>query len=41
MDATQKNTQLQKPALQKLFAYFGEELTDSDFLAWAERGRGG
>jgi pentatricopeptide repeat protein len=32
MEATQKNTQLQKPALQKLFAYFGEELTDADFL---------
>jgi pentatricopeptide repeat protein len=32
MDATQRNTQLQKPALQKLFAYFGEELTESDFL---------
>mmetsp|Transcript_23104 Transcript_23104/g.43998 ORF Transcript_23104/g.43998 Transcript_23104/m.43998 type:complete len:604 (+) Transcript_23104:611-2422(+) len=33
MKATQRNTQLQKPALQKLFAYFGEELTDDDFLA--------
>jgi len=33
MKATQRNTQLQKPALQKLFAYFGEELTEADFLA--------
>jgi pentatricopeptide repeat protein len=32
MRATQGNTQLQKPALQKLFAYFGESLEDSDFL---------
>jgi hypothetical protein len=32
MRATQRNTQLQKPALQQLFAYFGEELTESDFL---------
>ena len=32
MRATQRNTQLQKPALVQLFAYFGEELTDADFL---------
>jgi pentatricopeptide repeat protein len=32
MRATQHNTQLQKPALQKMFAYFGETLDDSDFL---------
>ena len=32
MSATQHNTQLQKPALQKLFAYFGETLDDRDFL---------
>jgi pentatricopeptide repeat protein len=32
MRATQHNTQLQKPALQKLFAYFGEKLDDTDFL---------
>jgi pentatricopeptide repeat protein len=32
MRATQHNTQLQKPALQKLFAYFGETLDDRDFL---------
>jgi pentatricopeptide repeat protein len=32
MRATQHNTQLQKPALQNLFAYFGETLDDSDFL---------
>ena len=28
---TQKNPFLQRPALEKLFAYFGEELTDADF----------
>lgn len=33
MRKTQRNTQLQKPALQKLFAYFGEELSEADFLA--------
>ena len=33
MRATQRNTQLQKPALQELFAYFGEELLDADFLS--------
>jgi pentatricopeptide repeat protein len=32
MRATQHNTQLQKPALQKMFAYFGETLDDRDFL---------
>ncbi|GKY99621.1 hypothetical protein MPSEU_000916200 [Mayamaea pseudoterrestris] len=32
MRATQRNTQLQKPALQQLFRYFGAELLDSDFL---------
>jgi hypothetical protein len=32
MRSTQRNTQLQRPALEKLFAYFGEELTDADFL---------
>lgn len=32
MRATQRNTQLQKPALEKLFAYFGESLDESDFL---------
>lgn len=32
MRATQHNTQLQKPALQRLFAYFGETLDDRDFL---------
>lgn len=32
MRAAQKNTQLQRPALEKLFAYFGETLEDSDFL---------
>lgn len=32
MRATQRNTQLQKPALKKLFAYFGEELKDEDFI---------
>jgi pentatricopeptide repeat protein len=32
MRATQHNTQLQKPALQKLFAYFGETLDERDFL---------
>ena len=32
MRATQRNTQLHKPALQQLFAYFGEELGDEDFL---------
>jgi hypothetical protein len=32
MRATQSNTQLQKPALQKMFAYFGEKLEDNDFL---------
>jgi pentatricopeptide repeat protein len=33
MRATQRNTQLQKPALKKLFAYFGEELSEADFLS--------
>lgn len=32
MERTQRNEQLQKPALQKLFAYFGERLEDSDFI---------
>jgi pentatricopeptide repeat protein len=32
MHATQRNTQLQKPALQQLFAYFGETLEEKDFL---------
>jgi len=32
MRATQRNTQMQKPALQQLFAYFGEELGGEDFL---------
>jgi hypothetical protein len=32
MRATQRNSQLQKPALKQLFAYFGERLEDSDFL---------
>ena len=32
MRATQRNTQLQKPALVKLFSYFGETLSDEDFL---------
>lgn len=32
MRATQRNTQLQKPALQQLFAYFGEALVDEDFM---------
>lgn len=32
MRNVQENPQLQKEALQKLFAYFGEELTDRDFL---------
>jgi len=32
MRATQRNTQLQQPALRKLFSYFGETLNDSDFL---------
>jgi beta-galactosidase/beta-glucuronidase len=32
MKATQANPQLQKEALQQLFAYFGEELTERDFL---------
>jgi pentatricopeptide repeat protein len=32
METTQQNPQLQKPALQKLFAYFGESLDESDFL---------
>lgn len=30
--ATQRNTQLQRPALEALFAYFGERLRDSDFF---------
>jgi pentatricopeptide repeat protein len=30
--ATQRHEQLQRPALEKLFAYFGETLDDSDFL---------
>lgn len=32
MAATQANPQLQKDALKQLFAYFGEELTEADFL---------
>ena len=32
MRATQNNTQLQKPALQKIFAYFGVRLQESDFI---------
>lgn len=32
MELTQKNPKLSKEALQKLFAYFGESLDDSDFL---------
>lgn len=32
MELTQKNPKLSKEALQKLFAYFGETLADSDFL---------
>jgi pentatricopeptide repeat protein len=32
MRATQRHEQLQRPALEKLFAYFGETLDDSDFL---------
>lgn len=32
MRATQRNTQLQRPALEQLFRYFGEPLDDSDFL---------
>jgi pentatricopeptide repeat protein len=32
MELTQKNPKISRPALEKLFAYFGEELTDSDFL---------
>ena len=32
MRATQRNEQLQKPALKQLFRYFGEDLDDSDFL---------
>ena len=32
MRATQRNTQLQQPALQQLFQYFGETLHDTDFL---------
>eukprot|EP00523_Entomoneis_sp_CCMP467_P019829 CAMPEP_0168862890 /NCGR_PEP_ID=MMETSP0727-20121128/18670_1 /TAXON_ID=265536 /ORGANISM="Amphiprora sp., Strain CCMP467" /LENGTH=175 /DNA_ID=CAMNT_0008917947 /DNA_START=27 /DNA_END=554 /DNA_ORIENTATION=+ len=32
MRAVQKSPGLQKEALQKLFAYFGEELKDSDFF---------
>lgn len=31
MDLTQKNPKLSKAALQKMFAYFGERLDDSDF----------
>jgi hypothetical protein len=32
MKATQAKPQLQKEALQQLFVYFGEELTERDFL---------
>ena len=32
MRSTQRNPGLQKEALKKMFAYFGEELKDSDFL---------
>lgn len=32
MRSTQRNPQLQKPALQKMFAYFGESLEETDFL---------
>ena len=32
MRATKENSQLQRPALEKLFRYFGETLEDSDFL---------
>jgi len=32
MERTRANPQLQKPALQQLFAYFGERLDESDFL---------
>ena len=32
MKATQQNEQLQREALEQLFAYFGEELKDSDFF---------
>lgn len=32
MELTQKNPKLSREALQKLFAYFGEKLDDSDFL---------
>lgn len=31
MELTQKNPKLSKEALQKMFAYFGEKLNDSDF----------
>lgn len=32
MELTQKNPKLSREALQKLFAYFGEKLNDSDFF---------
>jgi hypothetical protein len=32
MHATQKNPKLSKQSLQKLFAYFGEELLEEDFF---------
>jgi pentatricopeptide repeat protein len=32
MERIQQNEQLQKPALKKMFSYFGAELLDSDFL---------
>lgn len=32
MQITQKNKQLQKPAIMQLFKYFGVQLTESDFL---------
>lgn len=32
IEATKRNTQLQKPALQRLFNYFGEDLPEADFF---------
>ena len=32
MQSTQRNKHIQKPALQKLFRYYGESLEESDFL---------
>jgi hypothetical protein len=32
MNLTQKNPNLSREALEKLFAYFGETLEDSDFF---------